>query len=59
MALFVMVYTKAYSKPFDAANLEEAGRKAKAEMGEDHGKVLLAVRTGAEHQAALSRGEVG
>jgi hypothetical protein len=59
MSLFVMTYTKVYSKPFDANSLEEAGRKAKAEMGDDKGQVLLAVRTGAEHQAAISKGEVG
>jgi hypothetical protein len=59
MALFVMTYTKVYSKPFDADNLEEAGAKAKFDMGRDRGQVLVAVRTGAEHQAAIARGEVG
>ena len=59
MSLFVMTYTKVFSKPFDADNLEAAALKAKADVAQDIGQRLLAVRSGTEYQAARSRGEVG
>jgi hypothetical protein len=59
MPLFVMTYTKVYSKPFNADSLKEAEAAAKFDIGRDKGQVLIAIRTGAEHQAAIARGEVG
>jgi hypothetical protein len=55
-----MVYTTVFSKPFYANSILEASEKARAECRDSsQGHVLLAVRTQEEHQAALSRGEVG
>lgn len=56
---FVVTYTVVFSKALLAENLKAAEDMAKYEMRETKNHVLLAVRSLSEHQAALTRGEVG